>query len=187
MRESTILCLHYWVLFFLVCRLYGDPSNRPKYNLLFVLSGGGKFNYFGTKGLLEDQLEDSPLLPSADYTLCLDSLLKPDHSEGLYLHVSKPPKEGSKAYGIVQALNQVCAVDLCMVCVAVSMSSKRDRLAYGIVQALSQVYAIGLCMMCVCIRGLVQALSQVYAIGLCVVCVHRGLMAEFRPSTRCMR
>ena len=94
-----------------LCRLYSDPSNRPKYNLLFVLSGGGKFNYFGTKGLLEEQLEDSPLLSSVDYTLCLDSLLRSGDSAGLYLHVSKPPKEGSKAYSIVQALNQVCDID----------------------------------------------------------------------------
>ena len=95
------------LLLFLACRLYNDPSSRPKYNLLFVLSGGGKFNYFGTKGLLEEQLEESPLLPTADYTLCLDSLLSSDDTGGLYLHVSKPPKQGSKAFDIVQALNQV--------------------------------------------------------------------------------
>lgn len=51
-------------------------------------------------------MDDSTLLPSADYTLCLDSLLRPE-SHDLYLHVSKPPKEGSKAYNILQALNQV--------------------------------------------------------------------------------
>lgn len=93
------------------------------YNLVFVLSGGGKFNYFGTKGLLEDQLDDSPLLPSADYTLCLDSLFNPDTSDtselepdtsDLYLHVSKPPKEGSNAYSIIQALNQVGQRGMCM-------------------------------------------------------------------------
>ena len=89
-----------------------------------MLSGGGKFNYFGTKGLLEEQLEDSPLLPSADYTLCLDSLLKQDDAEGLYVHVSKPPKEGSKAYSLVQALNQVrramcMLLQLCCMCMYV--------------------------------------------------------------------
>ena len=91
---------------FLACRLYSDPSSRPKYNLLFVLSGGGKFNYFGTKGLLEEQ-DETPLLATADYTLCLDSLLSSDDAGGLYLHVSKPPKQGSKAFDVVHALNQV--------------------------------------------------------------------------------
>jgi hypothetical protein len=86
--------------------LYSDPNNRPKYNLVFVLSGGGKFNFFGTKGLLENDLEENPLLASAEYVLCLDSLLN-HAAQDLYLHVSKPPKEGSKAYDIVQALNQV--------------------------------------------------------------------------------
>ena len=60
----------------------------------------------GTKGLLEDQAEEATLLPSADYTLCLDSLLSPESQE-LYLHVSKPPKEGTRQYEILQALNQV--------------------------------------------------------------------------------
>lgn len=89
----------------LFSRLYSEPNNRPKYNLVFVLSGGGKFNYFGTKGLLDDDLDGSPLLPSADYVLCLDSLLNPGSSD-LYLHVSKPPKEGTKSFAIIQALNQ---------------------------------------------------------------------------------
>ena len=40
------------------CRLYSDPKTRPRYNLLFVLSGGGNFNYFGTKALLDEQLDD---------------------------------------------------------------------------------------------------------------------------------
>ena len=56
-------------------------------------------------------MEESALLPSADYTLCLDSLLGRGGSESsgeqLYLHVSKPPKEGSRAHHILQALNQV--------------------------------------------------------------------------------
>ena len=39
-------------------RLYSDPKQRPRSNLLFVLSGGGKLNYFGTKSLLEEEGED---------------------------------------------------------------------------------------------------------------------------------
>ncbi len=89
------------------CRLYSDPDHRPKYNLHFVLSGGGKFNYFGTKGLLEEQGDTSDsLLSSADYIFCLDSLLSSE-SNDLYVHVSKPPREGSKAYNLIQVLNKV--------------------------------------------------------------------------------
>jgi len=90
----------------LFSRLYSDPKHRPKYNLLFVLSGGGKLNYFGTKGFLEEQLEDpdNSLLPDADYTLCLDSLAS--QQSKLFLHVSKPPREGTRAFHLLQALNQ---------------------------------------------------------------------------------
>lgn len=42
-----------------ILRLYSDPLWHPKYNLLFVLSGGGKLNYFGTKYFIEDMLEDA--------------------------------------------------------------------------------------------------------------------------------
>ena len=39
-------------------RLYSDPKTKPRYNLMFILSGGGNFNYFGTKALLDEQLDD---------------------------------------------------------------------------------------------------------------------------------
>ena len=39
-----------------IMRLTFDLECR--YNLLFVLSGGGKLNYFGIKSFLEEQLED---------------------------------------------------------------------------------------------------------------------------------
>lgn len=73
-----------------------------------MLSGGGKFNYFGTKGLLEDLdgSDASSLLSSAEYTLCLDSLSTTSTGD-LFLHVSKPPREGSRAHHLFQALNQV--------------------------------------------------------------------------------
>ena len=39
-------------------RLYRDVKQKPRSNLLFVLSGGGKLNYFGTKSLLEEDNDD---------------------------------------------------------------------------------------------------------------------------------
>ena len=46
------------MMMYIFHRLYSDPKTRPRYNLLFVLSGGGNFNYFGTKALLDEQLDD---------------------------------------------------------------------------------------------------------------------------------
>lgn len=78
----------------LLSRLYTNSRTHPRFNLLFLLSGGGKFNYHGTKKWIEDNIDssDGSLLPEALYTLCLDSVGDDDN---LYLHVSKPPKEGS--------------------------------------------------------------------------------------------
>ncbi|KAG8183710.1 hypothetical protein JTE90_002778 [Oedothorax gibbosus] len=78
----------------LLSRLYTNSRTHPRFNLLFLLSGGGKFNYQGTKKWIEDNIDssDGSLLPDALYTLCLDTIGAEDN---LYLHVSKPPKEGS--------------------------------------------------------------------------------------------
>eukprot|EP00731_Ephydatia_muelleri_P015674 Em0009g98a len=93
----------------LFSRLYSDAKQRPKYNLLFVLTGAGKLNYFGTKHLLDEQQEDTDSsLVGVDYALCLDSLAADDSQ--LYLHVSKPPKEGTKAFQLLEALNQSAGV-----------------------------------------------------------------------------
>ena len=74
---------------------YSSSRSHPHHNLLFLLSGGGKLNYAGTKRWLEEHLDmdtTSDLLANVDFVLCLDSL---GRSGPLKLHVSKPPKEGS--------------------------------------------------------------------------------------------
>lgn len=73
---------------------YSSSRSHPNHNLLFILSGGGKLNYAGTKRWLEEYLDmdtASDLLANVDFVLCLDSLGKTP----LRLHVSKPPKDGS--------------------------------------------------------------------------------------------
>lgn len=37
--------------------LYSISKSRPQYNIVFVLSGGGKLNYYGSKKWLEDQFD----------------------------------------------------------------------------------------------------------------------------------
>lgn len=37
--------------------LYSIGKSRPKFNVVFVLSGGGKLNYYGSKKWLEDQFD----------------------------------------------------------------------------------------------------------------------------------
>ncbi|CAH0550977.1 unnamed protein product [Brassicogethes aeneus] len=78
----------------LFSHLYSDQKTRGKYNILFILSGGGKLNYAGSKKWLEDQIEsnEGSIIQEASFVMCLDTLAAGDT---LYMHVSKPPKEGS--------------------------------------------------------------------------------------------
>ncbi|EDO34607.1 predicted protein [Nematostella vectensis] len=90
----------------LFSRLYADPHTHAKSHLVFLLSGGGKFNYQGTKKWLEDGLDnpEQSVLNDVDFVLCLDSIAKGDT---LFLHYSKPPKEGTKAFDLVEEFKHV--------------------------------------------------------------------------------
>ncbi|XP_004570235.1 BOS complex subunit ncln isoform X4 [Maylandia zebra] len=93
----------------LFSKLYTYKRTHAAYNLLFFLSGGGKFNYQGTKRWLEDNLDhtDSSLLQdNVAFVLCLDTL---GNGDSLHLHVSKPPKEGTPQYSLLKELEAVVA------------------------------------------------------------------------------
>ncbi|CAG2110176.1 unnamed protein product, partial [Medioppia subpectinata] len=83
----------------LFSKLYSNSKTQPKVNLLFLLSSAGKFNYFGTKKWIDQQLDgnEGSLLTDSLFTICLDSLADRDRNSGLFMHVSKPPKEGTPA------------------------------------------------------------------------------------------
>ncbi|XP_025772135.1 nicalin [Puma concolor] len=87
-----------------------ELSEPPaQYNLLFFASGGGKFNYQGTKRWLEDNLDhtDSSLLQdNVAFVLCLDTVGRGD---SLHLHVSKPPREGTLQHAFLRELETVAA------------------------------------------------------------------------------
>ncbi|XP_030744160.1 nicalin [Echinops telfairi] len=91
----------------LFSRLYTYKRTHAAYNLLFFASGGGKFNYQGTKRWLEDNLDhtDSSLLQdNVAFVLCLDTL---GRGSSLHLHVSKPPREGTLQYAFLRELHAV--------------------------------------------------------------------------------
>ncbi|KAK6314318.1 nicalin-1 isoform X2 [Coregonus clupeaformis] len=93
----------------LFSRLYTYKRTHAGYNLLFFVSGGGKFNYQGTKRWLEDNLDhtDSSLLQdNVAFVLCLDTL---GNGDGLHLHVSKPPKEGTAQYALLKEVETVAS------------------------------------------------------------------------------
>ncbi|KAF6734833.1 Nicalin-1 [Oryzias melastigma] len=91
----------------LFSKLYTYKRTHAAYNLLFFVSGGGKFNYQGTKRWLEDNLDhtDSSLLQdNVAFVMCLDTV---GNGDSLHLHVSKPPKEGTPQYSLLKELEMV--------------------------------------------------------------------------------
>lgn len=55
----------------LMSSLYSDSRTHPRYNLMFLLTGGGKMNYQGSKKWLEDQIDGENALPQVSYVLKL--------------------------------------------------------------------------------------------------------------------
>nr|CAH7736006.1 unnamed protein product [Callosobruchus chinensis] len=88
--------------------LYAESKTRGKYNILFLLTGGGKINYQGSKKWLEEQLDllDGSIIQDAAYVMCLDTLAA---NNSIYMHVSKPPKDGSPASVLFKELKAVAA------------------------------------------------------------------------------
>ncbi|KAK2862401.1 hypothetical protein Q5P01_001934 [Channa striata] len=90
-------------------KLYSSPRTRPPYHLMFSLTGGGKYNFLGTKRWIEENLdhaESSLLHDNVAFVLCLDTLANGDE---LHMHVSRPPKPETPMHHFIQHLEEVVA------------------------------------------------------------------------------
>ncbi|XP_068171464.1 nicalin-1-like [Antennarius striatus] len=88
-------------------KLFRSQSTRPPYNLMFSLTGGGKYNFLGTKRWIEENLdhaESSLLHDNVAFVLCLDTLA---NSDELFMHVSRPPKSDTPIHSFYQQLEEV--------------------------------------------------------------------------------
>lgn len=88
--------------------LYTNSWSHARFNIMFLLSGGGKINYQGSKKWLEDQLEgaEGSAIHDAQYVICLDTV----SSKTLYFHVSKPPREGTPLFRFYKEFSKVTSV-----------------------------------------------------------------------------
>lgn len=96
----------------LFSKLYSKAKTQPRYNLVFLLPGGGKFSYLGSKKWIEEQTESadpsddtSVALQNVAFVMCLDSLAS---SKGIFAHVSKPPKNGTVVARFLQVGKHHC-------------------------------------------------------------------------------
>ncbi|GAA6222271.1 nicalin-1-like [Lates japonicus] len=88
-------------------KLYSSSSTRPPYHLMFSLTGGGKYNFLGTKRWIEENLdhaESSLLHDNVAFVLCLDTLASGDE---LHMHVSRPPKPETPMHTFIHHLEEV--------------------------------------------------------------------------------
>jgi len=92
----------------LFSKLYTNSRTHAKYNLVFLLTGGGKFNYQGSKRWIEDNFEnaESSMLGEVAMVVCLDSL---GAGHSLNMHVSKPPRPGTPGDHFYQHLQAVAS------------------------------------------------------------------------------
>lgn len=92
----------------LLSRLYTNSRTHPQFNLVFLISAGGKFNYHGTKKWIEDNIDstEGSLLADSLFTMCIDSI---GSGDDLYVHVSKPPKEGSATATLFNELQRAAS------------------------------------------------------------------------------
>ncbi|XP_014085474.2 BOS complex subunit ncln isoform X2 [Bactrocera oleae] len=89
-------------------KLHSTPNAVPKYRLLFLLTESGMLlNFQGVKKWLDENVQ----LQNVDFVLCLDTITQSLNAEtgNLYMHVSKPPKEGTAMNDFFKLLKIVAA------------------------------------------------------------------------------
>lgn len=80
----------------LFSKLYNTMNTSPKYRLMFLLSESGLFlNFQGMKKWLDTNLDENIQIQNPEFVLCLDSIGQNNLDQNLYMHVSKPPKDGT--------------------------------------------------------------------------------------------
>lgn len=89
----------------ILSKLYSKSKTTPPLNIVFLLTTQGKFNYHGLKKWIEEQSETNEMVGKIDLddvvvSICLDSLAKASLSSAssLFMHVSRPPKEGQASH-----------------------------------------------------------------------------------------
>lgn len=99
----------------LLSLLYSNQKLVPPVNILFLLTAEGKFNYHGIKKWIEEHSETNEFAGKVDlddvlFAICLDSIgvastSGEDSTENsLYVHVSRPPKEGQATFEFLKGL-----------------------------------------------------------------------------------
>ncbi|XP_050089617.1 nicalin-1 [Anopheles aquasalis] len=83
-------------------------ASIPKYRLMFLVSESGLLlNFQGMKKWLDSNLDENVQIQHAEFVVCLDTIGKLVAQDSLFMHVSKPPKEGTAMSGFYKTLRTV--------------------------------------------------------------------------------
>ncbi|KAF6768251.1 hypothetical protein AHF37_03946 [Paragonimus kellicotti] len=88
--------------------IFGSSGTRPKYDLVFLLSGGGNYNFVGSKRWVDQVSKVTnglAFLDSVAYVICLEGLGSSQFANALFAHLSRPPKHGSFAHQFLRNVN----------------------------------------------------------------------------------
>uniref|UniRef100_A0A8R1TQ92 BOS complex subunit NCLN n=1 Tax=Onchocerca volvulus TaxID=6282 RepID=A0A8R1TQ92_ONCVO len=107
-------------------RFYGSNMMKPKYNMMFLLTAGGKFNYQGSRQWLEEHV-DKQTETNIELVLCLDSVGK---DGGLIAHVSKMPTEISSVGRFFMLLKNATLPNRTIEIISKKINLNADMLAW---------------------------------------------------------
>lgn len=83
-------------------------ASIPKYRLMFLVSESGSLlNFQGMKKWLDSNLDENVQIQQAEFVICLDSISKALANDNIFMHVSKPPKEGTPMNSFYKTLKAV--------------------------------------------------------------------------------
>ncbi|VDP23676.1 unnamed protein product [Onchocerca flexuosa] len=99
---------------------------KPKYNMMFLLTVGGKFNYQGSRQWLEEHI-DKQTETNIELVLCLDSVGK---DGGLIAHVSKMPSETSSVGRFFSLLKNATSPNRTIEIISKKINLNADMLAW---------------------------------------------------------
>lgn len=91
-------------------KLYNSATTAPKYRIMFLVTESNHLlNFQGTKKWLDANFDDNAQANNVEFVLCLDSIGRQNldaEDASLFMHVSKPPKEGSPTSAYFKTLKE---------------------------------------------------------------------------------
>lgn len=87
-------------------KLYNSATTAPKYRLMFLVTESNHLlNFQGTKKWLDANFEDNAQ-NNVEFVVCLDAIGRQQSldADSLFMHVSKPPKEGTATSAYFKSL-----------------------------------------------------------------------------------